>query len=190
MTARLLYNYEITPIRVIDPRPYAVTVETTVIRVPGIPDLVMDQADDNVRWVSITPEGEMTCHETLSRHGFDHGRWVQWTLVMALYDEALDPSGNCRARHGYDVERLTSHQLGALTGSVLEGCRECSAAPPNPVANEVVRAVGGPDLPLRGTVAWLGDLTGNPGEPGGYDSLDLEHIGVLSGLALNWRARK
>ncbi|GAA3041191.1 hypothetical protein [Actinokineospora globicatena] len=204
--AQLLYNYDNAPAARLDPATYRATVPFPAIRIHGMPDLILDRPgpDEVIQWVSIAPDGALTRHATPSRYAFDptglahyatpdtHLRWIQWPLIIALYNEALDPTGACRETHGYRRHALTFHNLGALRGAVVEGCRTCPSVPqpPNPVASELVRAMGGPDLNLAGTIAWLGQWNDSePGGPHGYDTLGDEEIGVLSGMAHTLRHR-
>ncbi|GAA3010407.1 hypothetical protein [Actinokineospora diospyrosa] len=202
-TAQLLYNYDHAPTTV-DPATHTATVEIPVVRVPGMPDLILDRPDPDevIHWASLTADGSLTRHETANRWAFDptglaestvpgtHLRWIQWPLIIALYTEALDPTGHCRAAHGYHRDALTFHHLGDLRGTVVQGCRRCSDDhPPNTVASALVRAMGGPTLALTGTIAWLGQWNDcEPGGPHGHNTLGDEEFGVLSGIAHTLRA--
>jgi hypothetical protein len=182
---------------------FEVTVPTTAIRIPGVPDLMMDRLLDpeTVRWASIGTDGVMTVHHVVNRVAqtsasmdrenwdMDAEVWIQWPLLMALYDEALDPDGRHRGENGgYDPHRLKFHEVGRLGGYVIELRRRGDEPPvPNRVASRMVRHLGSPELDLVGTVAWVGDSESRLGEPHGYDTLDDEQIGTLSGLALTLR---
>ncbi len=122
----------------------------------GLPELNGDWLNERtpvVRWVAITPEGEVEVHESENRLAMapDGDGWWQWRLFADIY-AVVDPLGHC-ADHWTDAWDVVDDEGGVF----IDPCgHPRSALPANPLASQIIASATGQWCKARGTVVWLG----------------------------------
>jgi hypothetical protein len=132
-------------------------IMSDVLNVPGLGALVDDLLAEpqTVRWVSISPAGQLQEHDTGNRHAFCEKLdcRLQWQLVCDVY-AAIDPHGQC-GDHLLSVGEIVNDD--ERGGRFLVPCRHGDGGQENPLASAMLHRLPGKHPPVvHGTVAWIG----------------------------------
>ena len=159
------------------------------IHIPGLPRLTGDRLANPpvVRWLAITPAGDIEVHESENRIGYDLKNWqtFQWRMILDIQDR-IDPGKRRAGGDLYGSWRMADYD--PLGGFFVEPWMPSHTSQHlNPVGAYLMAVADGrgTDSPLRawGTVLFLGYAN----DRGLHGSVTDDQVDALHTLAAQGR---